>query len=78
MRHRETTGTVNRISDTPGDLLDPGIEPRCPALQADALPSEPPGKNVESQHYLKGFSLLKAVPPSLFILASSFASLFSV
>ena len=29
---------------SPGDLPDPGIEPRCPALQADALPSEPPGK----------------------------------
>ena len=29
---------------SPGDLLDPGIEPGCPALQADALPSEPPGK----------------------------------
>ena len=28
----------------PGDLLDPGIEPRSPALQADSLPSEPPGK----------------------------------
>ena len=28
----------------PGDLPDPGIEPRSPALQADALPSEPPGK----------------------------------
>ena len=27
-----------------GDLLDPRIEPRSPALQADALPSEPPGK----------------------------------
>ena len=27
-----------------GDLLDPGIEPGSPALQADALPSEPPGK----------------------------------
>ena len=25
------------------DLPDPGIEPRSPALQADALPSEPPG-----------------------------------
>ena len=25
----------------PGDLLDPGIEPRSPALQADTLPSEP-------------------------------------
>ena len=27
-----------------GDLPDPGIEPRFPALQADSLPSEPPGK----------------------------------
>ena len=26
---------------SPGDLPDPGIEPRSPALQADALPSEP-------------------------------------
>ena len=29
---------------SPGDLPDPGIKPRPPALQADALPSEPPGK----------------------------------
>ena len=29
---------------SPGDLLDPGIKPGSPALQADALPSEPPGK----------------------------------
>ena len=28
----------------PGDLLDPEIEPRSSALQADALVSEPPGK----------------------------------
>ena len=27
-----------------GDLPNPGIEPRPPALQADALPSEPPAK----------------------------------
>ena len=27
---------------SPGDLPNPGIEPRSPALQADALPSEPP------------------------------------
>ena len=26
-----------------GDLPDPGIEPRSPTLQADSLPSEPPG-----------------------------------
>ena len=29
---------------SPGDLPDLGIEPRSPALQADALTSEPPGK----------------------------------
>ena len=29
---------------SPGDLPDPGIEPWSPALQADALTSEPPGK----------------------------------
>ena len=28
-----------------GDLPNPGIEPRSPALQADALPSEPPRKS---------------------------------
>ena len=29
---------------SPGDLPDPGIKSRSPALQADALSSEPPGK----------------------------------
>ena len=29
---------------SPGDLPDPGIEPMSLALQADSLPSEPPGK----------------------------------
>ena len=28
---------------SPGDLPDPGVKPGSPALQADALPSEPPG-----------------------------------
>ena len=28
----------------PGDLAHPGIETRSPALQADLLPSKPPGK----------------------------------
>ena len=30
---------------SPGDLPNPGIEPRSPALHADALPSERPGKS---------------------------------
>ena len=29
---------------SPGDLTNPGIKSRSPALQADSLPSEPPGK----------------------------------
>ena len=31
---------------SPGDLPNPGIEPGSPALRADALPSEPPGKTL--------------------------------
>ena len=33
----------------PGDLPDPGIEPRPPGLQADSLPSEPPGKALNAE-----------------------------
>ncbi|KAM7234760.1 hypothetical protein CapIbe_013580, partial [Capra ibex] len=28
---------------SPGDLPNPGIEPKFPAFQANSLPSEPPG-----------------------------------
>ena len=35
---------------SPGDLPDPGIEPRSPALETDALPSEPPGEPVVYKH----------------------------
>jgi len=31
---------------SPGDLPNPGIEPRPPAWQTDSLPSEPPGKPI--------------------------------
>ena len=34
---------------SPGDLPNPGIEPRSPALQADSLQSEPPGKPLNQQ-----------------------------
>ena len=37
---------------SPGDLPDPGIKPRSPALWADALPSEPPGKLTGSFYML--------------------------
>ena len=34
---------------SPGDLPDSGIEPGSPALEADALTSEPPGKMMKVQ-----------------------------
>ena len=30
---------------TPGDLPNPGIKPMSPAMQADSLPAELPGKS---------------------------------
>jgi len=30
---------------SPGDLLNPGIKPMSPSLQANSLPSEPSGKS---------------------------------
>ena len=35
---------IQMARSPPGDRLNPGIEPRFPALQVDSLPSEPPGK----------------------------------
>ena len=35
---------------SPGGLPDPGTEPRSPALQADALISEPPGKPMNGDY----------------------------
>ena len=39
----------------PGDLPNPGIEPRSPALQEDSLPSEPPGKPENEQIFIPIF-----------------------
>ena len=36
---------------SPGNLPNPGIEPGSPALQADALPSESPGKVPGGKEY---------------------------
>ena len=46
---------------SPGDLLHPAIEPESPALQADSLLSEPPGKlNCRVAQFKQSFhSLLK-------------------
>ena len=36
---------------SPGDLPKPGIEPGSPALWADALSSEPPGKTLSPTNF---------------------------
>ena len=40
---------------SPGDIPDPWIELASPALQADSLPSEPPGKPINS--FVAAFTL---------------------
>jgi len=52
---------------SPGDLLDPGIKPRSPTLQVDALTSEPPGKNtgVGCHFLLQGIFLTQGWNPGL-------------
>ena len=58
---------------SPGDLPNPGIKPGSPALQADALPSDPPGKLVleanidlrqctDTLYYAKGAHLIPSDP----------------
>ena len=36
---------------SPGDLPDPGIKPRSPALQMESLLFEPPGKTIVMAEY---------------------------
>ena len=51
----KNTGVV--AIPSPGDLLDPGIEPGSSALQADYLPSQRPGKPTSSLFvYIKPLS----------------------
>ena len=59
---------------SPGELLNPGIEPGSPALRAGTLPSEPPGKvkvKVKVSHaYFKTFHA--AIVSALFLTAFTF------
>ena len=48
---------------SPGDFPNPGIEPGSPALQADALPSEPPGKPRLVLFYFSTFFVMFKVFP---------------
>ena len=40
---------------SPGDLPNPGIEPRSPALQIDSLPTELRGKKYRESHVQENF-----------------------
>ena len=46
---------------SPEDLSNPGIKPRSPALQADSLPAEPPGK---AKNGVGSPSLLQGILPT--------------
>ena len=46
---------------SPGDLPDTGIKPRPPALQADSLQSEPPGKALGQNTGVGRLSLLQGI-----------------
>ena len=54
---------------SPGNLPNPGIEPRFPALQADSLPADPPGKpkntGVSSLSLLQRIFLIQELNPGL-------------
>ena len=47
---------------SPGDLPNPGIELRSPALQADSLPAEPEGKRKNTG--VGSLSLLQRIFPT--------------
>ena len=66
---------------SPGDLPNPGIEPRSPALQADSLPSEP-GKpislNLTYTHKFLPLPFPYVAPPPTWPLPIPLVVLFSV
>ena len=59
-------GILQEILPFPGDLPNPGIEPRCPALQADSLLAESPGKLYDPKDVCNLISGFSAFPKSRF------------
>ena len=57
----QNTG-VGKPFPSPGGLPNPGTEPRSPALQANSLPSEPPGKTMNTG--VGSLSLLQGIFPT--------------
>ena len=59
------------LSPSPGDLLNPGLKPGSPALQANSLLSEPPGKPAIL------FSYISSAPkPSTSLMIASLVSVY--
>ena len=44
---------------SPADLLDPGIEPESPELQADSLPTELSGKPYQTEIQEAGLGVIR-------------------
>ena len=55
-------GQNTGVGPFPGDLPNPGMEPRSPTLQADSLPAEPPGKPKNTG--VGRLSLLQGISPT--------------
>ena len=57
------------LCPSPGDILNPRIKLKSPSLQADSLPSEPPGKpqatSKQGQKELQSWSVAWMMQPSL-------------
>ena len=70
-----TDGRVNFKSGLVAkNELDPGIEPRSPALQVDYLPAEPQGKPIHTHIYLKIFFSIMVHPRRLDIVPCAIQS----
>ena len=57
----QNTG-VGTLFPSPGDLPNPGIKPRSPALRSDSLPAEPQGK--PKNMGVRSLSLLQEIFPT--------------
>ena len=60
---------------SPGDLPDPGIEPRSPTLQADALTSAPPGNLFTLFHTKKLRNCFQYMEVNLFFNTSNWSNI---
>ena len=61
----------------PRDLPNPGIEPRSPALEADSLPSEPPGEAGKYNEHPKILATFAAFKITHYIFSFPFLPLLS-